>query len=271
MWKAVSGRRTRFGSLYEESYKDEFEDYILQRIGGHDIACAFGLELTGYSENHKGLFGIKAEWKLGDWRLTTIASQDGGSQEKYTINASMSTTEFQIQDKQFIAYRYYFLNQEARSNYVSGPCRTQHFSLCGDEPEALPPRTDQHDDECRGKHHGGLCDAFGRADREKIDRLVPMSVNDYSYDSKTGIVKVLGANKNTLIAASFSDDGTGRSGTTVNNNSRVVLIQWDATLSELEGIDKLMLRNVYSVGISDESSSSFVIRLKNKSGFRAPT
>ena len=31
-------------------------------------------------------------------------------------------------------------------------------------------------------------------------------------------------------------------------------------------IDKLMLRNVYSIGISDASSSSFVLRMKNKAG-----
>ena len=106
--------------VYEESYKDEFEDYILQRVeAGTTSLSLSGTELTGYSENHQGLFGIKADWKLGDWRLTTIASQDGGSQEEYTINANESTTEFQILDKQFVAYRYYFLNHDARNNYIS--------------------------------------------------------------------------------------------------------------------------------------------------------
>ena len=114
------GAKNQIRVVYEESYKGEFEDYILQRIEAGTTSLALpGTELTGYSENHKGLFGIKAEWKLGDWWLTTIASQDGGSQEKYTINASSSTTEFQIQDKQFIAYRDDFINQEARRNYIS--------------------------------------------------------------------------------------------------------------------------------------------------------
>lgn len=262
------GAKNQIRVVYEESYKDEFEDYILQRIEAGTTSLALsGTELTGYSENHKGLFGIKAEWKLGDWRLTTIASQDGGSQEKYTINASTSTTEFQIQDKQFIAYRYYFLNQEARSNYVSAglagrstsPYAATNLKLYRRAPTNTTTNVVENITAVYVTPSGARIE-------KKIDRLVPMSVNDYSYDSKTGIVKVLGANKNTLIAASFSDDGTGRSGTTVNNNSRVVLIQWDATLSELEGIDKLMLRNVYSVGISDESSSSFVLRLKNKAG-----
>lgn len=262
------GAKNQIRVVYEESYKGEFEDYILQRIEAGTTSLALpGTELTGYSENHKGLFGIKAEWKLGDWWLTTIASQDGGSQEKYTINASSSTTEFQIQDKQFIAYRYYFVNHEARNNYISAglagrstsPYAATNLKLY----KRAPTNTTTNVVE---KVVAVYTTPSGATVEKTIDRLVPMSSNDFSYDSKTGIVKVLGASKSTLIAASWSDDGTGRAGTTVNDGSRVVLIQWDATLSELTDINKLMLRNVYSIGISDESASSFVLRVKNKSG-----
>ena len=262
------GAKNQIRVVYEESYKGEFEDYILQRIEAGSTSLALpGTELTGYSENHKGLFGIKSEWKLGDWWLTTIASQDGGSQEKYTINASSSTTEFQIQDKQFIAYRYYFINQEARSNYISAglagrstaPYAATNLKLYRRAPTNTTTNVVE-------KITAIYTTPSGEKIEKTVDRLVPMAASDFTYDSKTGIVKVLGANKNTLIAASWSDDGTGRSGTTVNDGSRVVLIQWDATLSELTDIDKLMLRNVYSVGISDESASSFVLRLKNKAG-----
>jgi hypothetical protein len=114
------GVKNQVRVVYEESYKDEFEDYILQRVeAGTTSLTLSGTELTGYSEQHQGLFGIKADWKLGDWRLTTIASQDGGSQEEYSINASESTTEFQVLDKQFVAYRYYFLTYGARRRYIS--------------------------------------------------------------------------------------------------------------------------------------------------------
>lgn len=262
------GAKNQIRVVYEESYKDEFEDYILQRIEAGTTSLALpGTELTGYSENHKGLFGIKAEWKLGDWWLTTIASQDGGSQEKYTINASSSTTEFQIQDKQFIAYRYYFLNHEARDNYISNGLAgrsTSNYTATNLKLYKRAPTNTTTD--VVEKVTAVYTTTSGARIEKVIDRLVPMSSNDYSYDSKTGIVKVLGASKNTLIAASWSDDGTGRMGTTISHGSRVVLIQWDATLSELTDIDKLMLRNVYSIGISDESASSFVLRAKNKAG-----
>ena len=254
--------------VYEESYKDEFEDYILQRVeAGTTSLDLAGTELTGYSENHQGLFGIKAEWKLGDWRLTTIASQDGGSQEEYTINASESTTEFQILDKQFVAYRYYFLNLDARNNYISA-------AIAGRSTATYPATNLKLFKRSNLNNSKDVVDNItvvyktpsGKTVEKLVERMVEIPSTDYTYDSKTGILKINGVNRNTLVAASWSNDGSGRTGTTIRNGSRMVLIQWDATLSELVDIDKLMLRNVYSVGISDGSSSSYVLRLKNKSG-----
>lgn len=262
------GVQNQIRVVYQESYKDEFEDYILQRVeAGSTSLSLTGTELTGYSENHKGLFGIKAEWKLGDWRLTTIASQDGGSQEKYTINASESTTEFQILDKQFLAYRYYFLNHSARNNYInsfiaggsSAPFSATNLKLY--KRSATNNTTDVLKDMTLV-----YTTPSGTQIKDTVSRMVEMPSGDYSYDSRTGIVQVAGASRNTLIAASWSNDGTSRTGTTVRSGDEIVLIQWDATRPELTDIDKLMLRNVYSVGISDGSSNSFVLRLKDKAG-----
>jgi cell surface protein SprA len=109
------GVRNKVRVIYAEATPGEFEDYILQRLeaGNTSISLA-GTELTGYAEQHQGLFGLKAELKFGKWRLTTIASQDAGSQESYTIRGSEENAEFQIQDRQFNANKYYFLNHEMR-------------------------------------------------------------------------------------------------------------------------------------------------------------
>ena len=254
--------------VYEESYKDEFEDYILQRVeAGTTSLSLTGTEFTGYSENHQGLFGIKADWKLGDWRLTTIASQDGGSQEEYTINASETTSEFQILDKNFIAYRYYFLNHDARNSYIT--------ALIGGRTTSSYPATNlklykRSSTNAKTDVIDNITVVYttptGKTIEKVVERMVEIPSSEYTYDPKTGILRINGVTRNTLVAASWSNDGTGRTGTTVRNGSRVVLIQWDANLSELVGIDKLMLRNVYSVGISDGGASSFVLRMKNKSG-----
>ncbi|WP_298769000.1 cell surface protein SprA [uncultured Fibrobacter sp.] len=262
------GARNQVRVVYEESYKDEFEDYILQRVeAGTTNLALTGTELTGYSENHQGLFGIKADWKLGDWRLTTIASQDGGDQEEYSLKASESTTEFQILDKQFLAYRYYFLTQKARDAYINA-------AIAGRTTSSYPATNLKLYKRSATNTTTGVIDNVtvvyitptGRTIEKTVDRMVEIPSSEFSYDSKTGILKVNGVNRNTLLAASWSNDPTGRTGSTIKNGAKVVLIQWDASLSELTDIDKLMLRNVYSIGISEASSSNFVLRMKNKTG-----
>lgn len=263
------GVKNQVRVVYEESYKDEFEDYILQRVeAGNTSLSLAGTEFTGYSEQHQGLFGIKADWKLGDWRLTTIASQDGGSQEEYTINASESTTEFQILDKQFVAYRYYFLDHEKRNEYIEAGINGRSPKL-GDvgnlkiyKRAAINTTNDVYKNiTLIYKPRDGKGSV-----KKSAELMVEVPQSDYTYDSKTGILKILGANRNTLIAATWDQDGLNHKNLQKRKDFEAVLIQWDATSSDLVDIDKLMLRNVYSVGISDASSSSFILRLKNKSG-----
>lgn len=262
------GTKNQVRVVYEESFKGEFEDYILQRVeAGTTNLSLTGTELTGYSENHQGLFGIKADWKLGDWRLTTIASQDGGSQEEYSLKANESTSEFQVLDKQFISYRYYFLNHEARTAYINA-------AVLGNKTANYPATNLKLYKRGATNAVTGVIDnakvvyktPSGKTIEKLVERMVEIPSSEFTYDPKTGIVKINGANRNVLIAASWSNDGSGRIGTTVRDDSRLILIQWDAALSELTDIDKLMLRNVYNIGISDASASNFVLRMKNKAG-----
>ena len=252
--------------VYEESYKDEFEDYILQRVeAGTTSLSLSGTELTGYSENHQGLFGIKADWKLGDWKLTTIASQDGGQQEEYSIKANESTTEFQVTDKQFVAYRYYFLNHEARDAYIKAAIDGGHTSNYKVKDLKLYKRSSLNTSDDVIKNVSVVYTPIkGKPITKVVDRMVEIPRSEYNYDEKTGILKINGVNRNTLIAANYSYGD--RKGIDLRNGGDAVLIQWDATLGELTDIDKLMLRNVYSIGITDASANSFVLRMKNKSG-----
>ncbi len=260
------GSQNEVRVVYEESFKGEFEDYILQRVeAGTTNLSLTGTEFTGYSENHQGLFGIKAEWKLGDWKLTTIASQDGGQQEEYSLKANESTTEFQVTDKQFVAYRYYFLNHDARNAYVEEAIKGRSTSNYKVADLKLYKRSALNtSDDVIKDVTVVYTTQQGKEIRKVVNRMVEIPRSDYKYDSKTGILKINGVNRNTLIAANYSNDK--RKGTDLRNGGEAVLIQWDATLSELTDIDKLMLRNVYSIGISDASANNFVLRMKNKAG-----
>ena len=166
-----------------------------------------------------------------------------------------------------MAYRYYFLNHEARDNYISA-------AITGRTTSNYPATNLKLFKRSNLNNAKDVVDNItvvyktpgGKTITKLVERMEEIPSSDYTYDPKTGILKINGVNRNTLVAASWSNDGSGRTGTTIRHGSRMVLVQWDATLSELTDIDKLMLRNVYSVGISDASSSSFVLRLKNKSG-----
>ena len=263
------GVRNSIRVVYEEATPGEFEDYVLQRVeAGNTSLSLAGTELTGYSENHQGLFGIKTEWKIGNWRLTTIASQDGGSQESYSIKGTDQSTEYQIQDKQFAAYRYYFPNHALRSAYIEAKILGNTLvrnSLTGLKVYKRNPTNNKV---------GVIENATGMyfppntstAVTMKGIPLVAMTEGtDYTYDPNTGILRIKNANRNTLIAASWSGDGTGRVGTSVNNGDPVVLIQYDASATNLPSIEKLMLRNVYSMGISGTTSSQFILRMKDRS------
>lgn len=261
------GVRNQLRVVYAESVPGEFEDYILQRLElGSTSLSLKGTELTGYSENHQGLFGIKADWKIGDWNVTTVASQDGGSTEKYTLRASEQNTEYQIQDKQFVAYRHYFLTHEIRDQHIALGIQGRNMQMS--QPTGLKlfkrsPLNNENDVYIemtavyQDNSDGALYEQSGL-------RLVEMKSSDWEWDRRTGTIHVKSANRNTLIAASWAGDLTGRTSGTVRNGQKVVLIQFDNTGANLPNIDKLMLRNIYSVGISQANASSFQLRMKDQ-------
>lgn len=262
------GVRNQIRVVYEEATPGEFEDYVLQRVeAGNTSLSLAGTELTGYSENHQGLFGIKTEWKIGDWRLTAIASQDGGSQESYTIKGSNESTEYQIQDKQFAAYRYYFPTHAMRNAYVEAKILGNNPTRAALTGLKLYKRNPTNNKTGIIENVTGVyfTPTGTTVTMPGLPLVEMVEGTDYTYDPSIGVLRMKNASRTTLIAASWSGDGTGRSGSTVRKGDPVVLIQYDAAASNLTDIDKLMLRNVYSVGISSSNSTQFILRMKDRS------
>jgi len=265
------GVRNRVRIVYAEATPGEFEDYLLQRLeAGNTSLSLAGTELTGYAEQHQGLFGIKADWKLGNWRLTTIASQDAGSQESYSIRGKDESTEFQIQDKQFTDYRYYFLTHTMRNAYINARINGNmppRWNLTGLKLYKRSPLNNKNTtiDDITGVYYPP-----GSSTPVEIRGLPLVEMQngtDYIFDANTGILRLKSGSANMLIAASWSGDGSGRSTSTsrVGRGDRVVLVQFDGSTDNLREIDKLMLRNTYTVGVSSENSSNFILRMKDRS------
>jgi hypothetical protein len=261
------GVRNKVRVIYAEAEPDEFEDYILQRLeAGNTSLSLSGTELTGYAEQHQGLFGLKAELKFGNWRLTTIASQDAGKQESYTIKGNDENTEFQIQDKQFIAHKYYFLNHKMRTDYINAKIDGNMPPRPSVNGLKIYKRSPLNSKNTTVENAVGVYYPPGSSTPMEVSglRLVEMqNGTDYVFDSRTGILRLKSGSPDMLLAASWDGDGTGRSTSAVRrNNDKVVLVKYDA-LSNLPDIEKLMLRNVYNVGISSENASNFILRMKD--------
>ncbi len=266
------GVRNKIRVIYAEETPGEFEDYILQRLeAGNTSLSLSGTELTGYAEQHQGLFGIKADWKFGNWRLTTIASQDAGSQESYTIKGKDESTEFQIQDKNFTDYRYYFLTQNMRSAYINAKIYNRappRLNLTGLKVYKRSPLNNKS---TTIQNAVGVYLPPGSRTPVKIQGL-PLtemqSGTDYVFDANTGILRFKSGVPGMLVAVSWSGDnayGTNRPTSAVRNGDEVVLIQYDGSTDNLKDIEKLMLRNTYSVGVSSENSGDFVLKMKDRS------
>jgi len=264
------GVRNRVRIVYAESTPGEFEDYILQRLeAGNTSLSLAGTELTGYAEQHQGLFGIKADWKLGKWRLTTIASQDAGSQESYNIRGRDESTEFQIPDKQFTSYRYYFLTHAMRNAYITAKINNKNPPVPRLTGLKIYKSSQLNNKYTAIEDVVGVYYPPNSSIPVKIPGLIlteMQSGTDYVFEPSTGILRLKTGSSNMLIAASWQGDGTFRSpSSTVRRGEEVLLIQFDGASSDLIDIDKLMLRNTYNVGLSSESASNFILRLKDRS------
>ncbi len=92
------------------------EDEILQRIDAGNISLSLpGTQFaTGGSGKSSGLFGIKAQSKLGPVDLTTVASIE---RSRKSSKSSTLAREFTISDMYYMANRYFFLDLQFRDKY----------------------------------------------------------------------------------------------------------------------------------------------------------
>lgn len=108
----MSNNLKNFKVEYKEATPGELEDEIIQEVilgyTGFDMP---GTSLSGYSESHEGLVGIKIKAKVGPLALTTIASTEQGQSTKKSYNAnSQSGNGSAFDAKRFREDCYFFLD-----------------------------------------------------------------------------------------------------------------------------------------------------------------
>jgi len=263
-----------FGSNLKEQLKitykgegDELEDDIIQEIEAGNTSLALtGTSLTGYTEAHKGLFGLKMRMKFGGLEVTTIASQEGGSQERQKLGVGSVLSDAVREDRDIDLHRHFWLKLSDRDDYAnirnwqganpaylqnSGRLPVQVFQFLGQGEEINTVKDTAT--ACPYNRLGGPI-----KERCEIGRWKPLKEGvDFFYDERMRMLTVPGGTRNTSLAVRWNQDFIA--GATDLRN--LILIHSRSAVGVPE-LDDLMWRNVYGISrISKTDKQSFHVRL----------
>ena len=91
-----------------------YEDEIIQNIEAGNVNLSTPSRLI---RGGQSLFGIKSEFQLGGWRLTTVASQQEGQTNSLSIEGGAQTTEFNMKPTGYNENTHYFLAYYFRNRW----------------------------------------------------------------------------------------------------------------------------------------------------------
>ncbi|MCK5853098.1 hypothetical protein KAH27_08740, partial [bacterium] len=113
-------------------YKGD-EDEIIQSIQAGNISLSLpSTKYVMFGGSNKGLFGLKADAKIGNLNITTIASLEKGQQQELEISGSATESKSTIKDIDFIKNRYFFVDSLYRDQFQRGYSEDlQRFTYLG--------------------------------------------------------------------------------------------------------------------------------------------
>ncbi|MDB5106633.1 MAG: hypothetical protein JWP91_4322 [Fibrobacteres bacterium] len=267
-----------FGTNLKEQLKitykgegDELEDDIIQEIEAGNTSLALtGTSLTGYTESHKGLFGLKMRMRFGGLEVTTIASQEGGSQERQTLGVGSVLSDAVREDRDIDLHRHFWLKLQDRAEYGdarnwdansqrylnggTGRRPVQVFELQQGTTETTVKDTSIA---CPYNLDGGII-----PERCETGFWRPMKEGtEFFYDERMRMLTVPSGNRNMSIAVRWQGDFTN----SATDLRKLVLIHSRSAVGVPE-LDDLMWRNVYGISrISKEDKESFRVKMVKNS------
>jgi len=95
-----------------------YDDEIIQSIQAGNIALSLpATRFVSFSAQNSGLFGIKSEAQIGNFHLTTIASQEKGENKTLTITGGAEEGENIIKDYNYMGGVYFLIDSLYLANY----------------------------------------------------------------------------------------------------------------------------------------------------------
>ncbi|HEU4437198.1 MAG TPA: hypothetical protein VFR89_07005, partial [candidate division Zixibacteria bacterium] len=113
-------------------YKGEDDDLVQAIEAGNTNLSLGGTRYAGFSQNVQGLFGVKAQGKMGGFNWTTIASQQKGSSQSRSFRAGKEATTVRLADKNYLRFTYFDLGKKAIAKPDTGgglPAFTNEFDM----------------------------------------------------------------------------------------------------------------------------------------------
>lgn len=97
---------------------DGYDDEIIQSIQAGNISLSLpATRFVSFSAQNSGLFGIKSEAQIGNFHLTTIASQEKGENKSLKITGGAEEGENTIRDYSYMKGVYFFVDHGYREQY----------------------------------------------------------------------------------------------------------------------------------------------------------
>ncbi|MCI0496280.1 cell surface protein SprA [candidate division KSB1 bacterium] len=96
-----------------------YDDEIIQSIQAGNISLSLpATRFVSFSAQNSGLFGIKSEAQIGNFHLTTIASQEKGENKSLKITGGAEEGENTIRDYSYMKGVYFFVDHIYREQYT---------------------------------------------------------------------------------------------------------------------------------------------------------
>ncbi len=128
----VYNQRLDLADRIQIRYKGNDEDLVQSIEAGNTNLSLGGTRFAGFSQSVQGLFGLKAQGKLGAMNWTAITSQQKGSSQSRSFRAGSDANKSWVRDRDFLRYTYFDLGRKRIAKPDSGngvPAFTDEFEL----------------------------------------------------------------------------------------------------------------------------------------------
>lgn len=112
-----SERPFEFNNAVRLEYKG-FDDEVIESIEAGNVSLSLpGSRFVTFSAKNTGLFGIKSNMRLGNLKMTMIASQEKGQKNKLSISGGATDDESKLDDYSYRGGTYFYLDDFYRQQY----------------------------------------------------------------------------------------------------------------------------------------------------------